>query len=98
MRISDWSSDVCSSDLPGNVLGALWRVEDVLPQVLSQDLGSLSLSGQVELDKLVDTIIYGVVELVGLVRREHNHELARRLTGAVQERIQSVTHVLAHVL
>src|SRR3546814_7316567 len=28
MRISDWSSDVCSSDLEGLVPAGLWRVDD----------------------------------------------------------------------
>src|SRR3546814_5269590 len=38
MRISDWSSDVCSSDLPADPLGGR-PVDDVVLQVLVRDAG-----------------------------------------------------------
>src|SRR3546814_2049672 len=43
MRISDWSSDVCSSDLTGTDTGVL----DAVPGVLTVDLGDLSDPTQV---------------------------------------------------
>src|SRR3546814_11433186 len=39
MRISDWSSDVCSSDLQGVAVGAAWAVR-----------GSIAVAGQPPVD------------------------------------------------
>lgn len=47
-------------------------------------------------DHLVDTVVDGPVELLGLVGREDQHEAVGRLARAVQERVQGVAHVLRH--
>src|SRR3546814_20372651 len=44
MRISDWSSDVCSSDLPGRCAGGTCRGREVIRRVLLGLLGLLLLA------------------------------------------------------
>src|SRR3546814_12703944 len=46
MRISDWSSDVCSSDLDGLLVGALDLVEEALGQAPDRGHGALLILRQ----------------------------------------------------
>src|SRR3546814_5279145 len=55
MRISDWSSDVCSSDLPmlGGHRGALDEWQQVALNALARDVGAAALGARGDLVDLV---------------------------------------------
>src|SRR3546814_19410763 len=46
MRISDWSSDVCSSDLPGIALAVLLGAAGLTPAAQAQSAGPNPQSGE----------------------------------------------------
>src|SRR3546814_7946526 len=51
MRISDWSSDVCSSDLGGDRRVAAVHREDILGQIVGADRQEIGLSGEQEIGR-----------------------------------------------
>src|SRR3546814_7544694 len=61
MRISDWSSDVCSSDLASTV------VATHVNQILQSQ--SCQLLGQAEVQKLLDTLQAAAPQLVGNITK-----------------------------
>src|SRR3546814_4321758 len=96
MRISDWSSDVCSSDLLGSGGGrARVRGADSLRDHIDVDPGAtpqggrdvLDRRGQRDLDQLLPlrAQCLGGKELAGTRSEEHTHELQSlmRLSYAV---------------
>src|SRR3546814_14437087 len=55
MRISDWSSDVCSSDLGGRV-ALRWRPSDALTLDLNAIVQDIDNKGYAEEDEVTDTL------------------------------------------
>src|SRR3546814_12199952 len=79
MRISDWSSDVCSSDLGGKLRGAVGGDEAVLEQVV--------LGRRVELDRAAGAVVVGDHQALG--RNEARGAAAQRYHG-VHRRLRQV--------
>src|SRR3546814_5516264 len=74
MRISDWSSDVCSSDLPGAFVG---EIGALLATARTADVVAAE-------DSVVRTI--GEPEAVFSAHPQLALELARQLAGRLQDR------------
>mmetsp|Transcript_58108 Transcript_58108/g.102161 ORF Transcript_58108/g.102161 Transcript_58108/m.102161 type:complete len:294 (-) Transcript_58108:295-1176(-) len=84
--------------LHGDGLRTRRRVQQETIHVLRYHAHALVERRQAELDHVIDTIVDGPIKLLGLVGSIHNHKLVTCLTGAVQEGVQGVTHVLGDAL
>src|SRR3546814_13225140 len=77
MRISDWSSDVCSSDLSGQIAMVYYsyRGQEIIPSVMGEVLRD---------DDTICTIYRGIHDMLGkgFPLRELWAELAGRTTGS----------------
>src|SRR3546814_5381494 len=85
MRISDWSSDVCSSDLPGNLLlGDLLLRYLFLGNLFLGDLLLRYLSGRLlrrALGSLLGDLADGLLRLANCLLRGLADRFLRRLLG-----------------
>src|SRR3546814_12979804 len=86
MRISDWSSDVCSSDLPlggtTNFSYGSWLVPELDPAVIRQ----------VEVLRGPQGTLYGASSLGGLMRYVTASPRFDRISGSVSVVARSVSH------
>src|SRR3546814_2682051 len=86
MRISDWSSDVCSSDLPlggtTNFSYGSWLVPELDPAVIRQ----------VEVLRGPQGTLYGASSLGGLMRYVTASPRFDRISGSVSVGARSVSH------
>ena len=69
----------------------------VLDQVMVEHCLALGLARFVEVDNFVDAVVDGRVELAWLIRSQNNDNFVGGCARAIQERVDSVTHVLRHV-
>src|SRR3546814_2246578 len=60
MRISDWSSDVCSSDLVDWAAGHLRRHHGAVPEVHAEEREQLRQAAFADLDAVVEIVQQGV--------------------------------------
>src|SRR3546814_9044839 len=64
MRISDWSSDVCSSDLPDIEVAAVALIDAATPQVGDQAIHQLSLELMFHGEELPSAIVAGLTAIM----------------------------------
>src|SRR3546814_14268831 len=86
MRISDWSSDVCSSDLPGGTMDEPdfhQQEEDRFARDLAEKINAMALAGQ--FDALV---VVAPARTMGELRPLWHKEVAARIIG---EHVQEMT-------
>src|SRR3546814_10314617 len=74
MRISDWSSDVCSSDLSENIDPRIFGGDSAFP---FQHLSDLGIHDQP--DRVVENEDIGLVTVLGLEPRPFRDEVGREL-------------------
>src|SRR3546814_3281028 len=72
MRISDWSSDVCSSDLGEIGMSTAWRISDAVPAPRSFEFRkrALHVGAAIGIHPIAHDEIYYVVSGTGIVRSD----------------------------
>src|SRR3546814_7198939 len=95
MRISDWSSDVCSSDLIEPTLFADVKPDDTIAQeeIFGPVLAVIPYDSEEEALEIANNSIYGLSAQVAAATNEEAYEFAKKIrTGTVSINNRSEEH------